>query len=220
MKEIAPTLDYFGQYHENFRFHVHQLIAWGYQDALVKIQSANKTGQQETAITGFIVEAVKNRLRMADRPKWLKRYSIQDDPPIESEGRSGRKRLRVDIIIEATFRGRPEYMFEAKRLKKPSYTVGKYIGDDGMGCFIHGSYGERYDEAAMLGYIQSDSASYWKRMIQDRIDKDAKQLCLEPPQNEVNNPKPFPNRWTSTHHRSKNKRSIRIFHILLDCSTH
>lgn len=97
MTSTKPTLDYFGPYDKLFRSHVYQLIAWGYKDALVRIQSANNKEQQETAITGFIVEAVKKRLRMADRPRWLRYFSIYDDPPIETEDRSGRQRLRVDI---------------------------------------------------------------------------------------------------------------------------
>src|SRR5262245_54182484 len=116
MKQTTPSLNYYGRYRQFFRSQVHQIIAWGYQDALVKIRSHNKTNPEETAMTCFIASAIKNRIRAIDPPNRLKYYSVHDDPPVEAEGKSGRSRPRVDIVIEApSVKGSPEYMFEAKR---------------------------------------------------------------------------------------------------------
>ncbi|MBW1650137.1 MAG: hypothetical protein JRJ44_05590 [Deltaproteobacteria bacterium] len=66
--------------------------------------------------------------------------------------------------------GRPEYIFEAKRLKISAHTAA-YIGKNGMERFIDGRYAERYDEAGMIGYIQSDSLSVWKKKIKKQYIK-------------------------------------------------
>ena len=153
----TPSQEYFGGYTDLFRKQVHQLIAWGHEDARSRIQSNNV---DEPSITGFITKAIKARFRAIDCPKWSIRYTVEDDPPVEAKGKSGRSRPRVDIIIGGNFPGRPEYMFEAKRLRKDGYGVGKYIGSGGMGCFVSERYASRYDEASMLGYVQSDSLSH------------------------------------------------------------
>jgi hypothetical protein len=218
MKEVAPNLEYYGQYTELFRIQVYQLITLGYQDALTRIKSVDKKDHQEPAITGFIVEAINRHRRAIDRPGWLKHYTVHDDPPLEEAGKSGRSRPRVDIAIEApTFTGAPQYMFEAKRLKKGSHGVKKYIDGDGMGCFINGRYGREYDEAAMLGYVQSDSLEYWKTQITTRVDRDSKLLRLRLVQYDVAFPSSFPFQWSSEHDRERVNRPIKIHHILLDC---
>ena len=38
-----------------------------------------------------------------------------------------------------------------------------------MGCFTAGIYAAGYDEAAMLGYVQSDLLSEWKERIKQSI---------------------------------------------------
>ncbi len=179
MKTTTPNEQYFGHFEELFRTQVHQLLAWGFHDALVRIRSRNTKDQQEPAITGFIVEAIKNRRRALDRPKWVRHYAVYDDPAIEEEGKSGMSRPRADIIIEAAaWSGCPEYLFEAKRLRKTGYGAGKYVGKDGMGCFTSGKYASRYDEAAMLGYVQSDSLEYWQTTVKDAIIKQASETNL------------------------------------------
>ena len=88
---------------------------------------------------------------------WCKSYSVHDDPPIRTEGRSGKYRLRADIIIKSKSKDRYQYIFEAKRLHKHTHLTNDYTGPDGIGCFISGKYASRYSEAGMLGYVQSDS---------------------------------------------------------------
>ena len=62
------------------------------------------------------------------------------------EGREGKKRPQPDLIIEGNMQGRPEYVFEAKRLKKNGFGVGKYLGSDGLGCFVSGKYAPRKEK--------------------------------------------------------------------------
>jgi hypothetical protein len=129
----------------------------------------------------------------------------------------GKARPRPDIIIESTVRGRPEFVFEAKRLRKAGFGAGKYIGDDGMGRFISGLYAARYDEAAMLGYVQSDSLVHWRDRIQSAINDDSKRLRLRLPQRDERVIDAFPLEWASEHDRDSTNRPISIYHVLLDC---
>jgi len=214
MKTIKPSATYFGVYSPLFRVQVHQLIAWGYEDARHGIRSNN---EHEPAITGFIAEAIQERFWALNCPKWCTHYSVHDNPPVRREGRSGSSRLKPDIIIEANFLGRPEYVFEAKRLRKIGYGVGKYVDSDGMGRFISGLYASRYDEAAMLGYVQSDSLVHWQGKVRKAIDDNVNQLRLRPPQRNERVIDAFPLEWVSEHERDSIGRPITIYHILLDC---
>ncbi|MBI5205855.1 MAG: hypothetical protein HZA11_13155 [Nitrospirae bacterium] len=214
IKTSEPSLTYYGAYSESFREQAHQLIAWGYADARHRIRSSN---EQEPAITGFIAEAINNRLRASDCPGWCAYYSVKDDPPVERKGSAGRTRPRADMIIEAHFKGRPEYVFEAKRLRTQGFGANKYIGIDGMGCFVSGLYASRYDEATMLGYVQSDSLLYWKNEVKSTIDRDKKQLHLKSPQSDKEILKDLPHEWISAHDRESVGRPITTLHILLDC---
>jgi hypothetical protein len=148
---------------------------------------------------------------------WAVFYSVYDDPPVEKAGKAGKSRPRVDIIIQFNLQERPEYMFEAKRLRKKGFGVGAYISSEGMGCFINGLYASRYDEAAMLGYVQSDSVAYWREEIQKKIEEEAKTLSFTPPQEDVHIIEAFLLEWVSEHKRQNVTHPITIYHILLDC---
>lgn len=218
MKTREPSLTYFGVFPLFFRGHAHRLIALGYEDARHRIRSDD----EETDITGFITKAIKDRLRVIDCPRWYNHYSVSEDQPVEDQlvkkkVRSGKSRLRPDIIIESNVSGRPEYTFEAKRLQRNRHGIGQYIGSKGMGCFVSGRYASRYDEAAMLGYVQSDSLGYWRDKIKVKIDKSADKLCLKPPQRDVKVIDALPMEWASDHERDSLGRPITIYHILLDC---
>lgn len=213
MKTTQPDMEYFGEYPRYFRMHAHKLIAWGYQDALCRITSNN---EYETNITGFIAEAIDDRFK-TNSPTWLSHYFIKDDPPIRKEGSSGRSRPRPDIIIQANFKGRPEYTFEAKRLRVNGYGTDKYVGEDGIGCFVNCLYAKTYNEAAMLGYVQSESIVSWKNKVKEAISSGAKSLCLISKQEDKTIISDFPLEWTSEHKREQIGRSIVMHHILLDC---
>ncbi|MFN8454825.1 MAG: hypothetical protein U0401_09185 [Anaerolineae bacterium] len=214
MKTLEPSLTYFGPFTQKFRIQAHQLIAWGYQDALHEIRTCNG---EETSITGFIAEAIDDRFCVLDCPRWCNHYSVHDDPPVKKEGRSGKGRPRTDIILRANFSGRPAYVFEAKRLQKNRYEVGRYANEEGMGCFTSGLYASRYDEAAMIGYVQSGSLLYWQDKLKRKIEKDKSKLRLRTSQRDAKVIDTFPLEWISEHERDSIGRPITIYHILLDC---
>lgn len=213
LENIQPDVEYFGPFSNAFRINAHTLIYWGYKEALSRI---THDSHEETTITGYISESLKNRLRTLDGPRWYKKFSVIENRPMEKEGCEGKKRPMPDLVIEGNMPGRPEYIFEAKRLKKTDFGIGKYLGEDGLACFINGKYAARYDEAAMIGYIQSDSPNYWLTDIQKKIQQKESDLNLTSLREKVEVINDLPDEWMSIHARESIERSIFIYHILLD----
>lgn len=205
-----PHADHFW---ETLREDAHKLIALGYKKSLAGIDSDD---HEETDITGFIAKALREQLRDFKCHIWFSGYCIQEESPQEGEGLRGKRRPKTDLIIECTKPGRAEYIFEAKRLRKHGFEAGKYIGSEGMGCFISGKYASRYNEAAMLGYVQSDNPQYWKKKVREAIDKNKTNLNLVSSQQDVEVIPDFSDEWKSVHGREGIGRSIAIHHILLD----
>ncbi len=203
---------WFDQYWPSFRRDVHQLIAWGYEDAKDKILWDN----EEPDITGFIVEAIQDRLRSPSCPSWCDRYSLKENNPVPSKGRKGKHRKMPDIIIESTVSPRPEYIFEAKPLRKKGYRERVYLSKEGLQRFIEGDYASRYLEAAMIGYVRCDTVAVWVGRLKKAIDKDEIALMLRSPQQEVQVIDAFQNEWMSEHERLSGE-NIRIYHIILNC---
>ena len=212
-KTVRPEVKYYGPFSEAFRRDAHTLIYWGYKGALSRIKNDS---HQETTLTGYISESIINRLRAFDCPVWCEDFTVKENPPVQRDGCEGRRRPMPDLIIEGTITGRPEYIFEAKRLKKTDFGIDKYLGSDGLGCFINGKYASRYDEAAMLGYIQSDFPGYWLTEIQDRILQKKSDLSLSSLWQKVEIIAELPDEWPSEHAREGIERPIFVYHILLD----
>jgi hypothetical protein len=204
-------------YDYGFRRDAHQLLGWGYQDTLSQIHYR----LQEEETTGLIVEAIEKRLDNPSTPEKFDRYSIDEEKPFSIEGRRGKKRRRLDLVVVSSHsRPRPKYIFEAKRLRKNSYPIGRYMGEDGLQCFTKGVYASQYPEAAMVGYIQSDAASYWETELKRCFENDLhNSLCIKQQIQKVKILPSMPNVWVSEHERSE-LRSITVYHIFLDCSAY
>jgi len=203
------------QYDLAFREDAHQLLAWGHLDSCRLITPQ----QEETEITGFIVEAIQSRLDSFTTPARFEKYCVKEDNPVSGEGRTGKKRRRIDIIIEATRpRPRPRYVFEAKRLCRPSNTIGKYVGSEGMMRFISGRYAAECPEVAMIGYVQTDTAEYWFAELENHFSKDsAEGLYITAKLTQVSVTADLKDAWVSRHTR-KSGNQLAIFHVLLNCS--
>lgn len=207
------------EYWSAYRQHVHTLLAWGYEDSRHRV----RVDDEEPAITGFIAEAIQDRLNDLNSPDWCDTIDIHDDPPISGGGRTGRGRWRPDLIFKSTAerrRPRPMYHFEAKRLRTQG-SGKEYLGVDGLGCFISGKYASESDEAGMLGYVQCDDTSIWVARLQSAIDQDLEnknELLLSPPQRRMQIIDAFYQEWISKHGR-KIGGNIIIHHILLDYYT-
>jgi hypothetical protein len=203
------------QYDLAFREDAHQLLAWGYLDSCRRFTPQ----QEETEITGFIVDAIQSRLDSPTTPARFERYSVKEDNPVPGEGRTGKARRRIDIIIEsARHQPRPQYIFEAKRLCRPGNTIGKYIGKEGMMRFISNRYAAECPEVAMIGYVQTDTANYWLAKLERHLNNDsASKLYIIAKLARVSVIADLKESWVSRHTRT-NGNQLAIFHVLLNCS--
>lgn len=196
---------------EAFRQQCHRFIAIGYQQALARIQNEP---DQETHITGYICEAIKDWFLA--NPKESQVFFVIDDPVLSDGKRRGKARLKADIIISYAAGARPEFFFEAKRLHKKKAPAVRYIGNEGMGCFISERYASKWQEAGMIGYVQSDTLDFWQVTLQEKVEADSQNLEVAQIEKQVSFSQAFPLEWTSTHRR-KQTTPIRLFHILLAC---
>jgi hypothetical protein len=194
-----------------FRRHSHNLLAIGYREALPRILTEP---EEETDITGYICAALKKWFRA--NPGKYDGFDVHDDPHVELAGKTGKRRPRADIIITYTAGIRPEFCFEAKRLHRTKARASHYTDEEGMGCFISGRYASSYAEAAMIGYVQTDTLERWHGELQARVQKQVVELNLESTEAAVNFASAFPLEWVSTHRRDVHG-PVRLFHIILDC---
>ncbi len=207
------------EYALSFREDAHQLLAWGYLDARNRI----RPDQEETEITGYIAEAIQARLDSPDideRFFWY--YHLKEDNPVAGEDRTGKRRVRMDIIIECSLRpryqSRPQYIFEAKRLCRPNQTLGDYLNDEGILRFLQGRYASHCPEVAMVGYVQTDTVNYWTIALAQRFDRDsANHFRITEKLSQISIVPHLTDEWVSKHRR-ESEMPIAIFHLFLDCS--
>ncbi len=194
-----------------FRRHCHKFIAVGYEQAISRIQNGP---DEETDITGYLCEAIDEWFRAHAQDSSC--FFVRDDPPIGGTARTGKRRLRTDIIISFAAGNRPEFFFEAKRLHRTKASASRYSGLDGLGCFITGRYANRYHEVAMIGYVQTDTMQHWHTALQSKVEKDWHELKIESIEKSVFFSDAFPLEWASLHRR-EGLMPVKVFHILLDC---
>ena len=206
------------EYDLSFREDAHQLLAWGYLGARHLIAP----DREETEITGFIAEAIQAKLNSPDNDERFDRYSLKEDNPVAGEDRTGKRRVRMDIIIESSSRprylSRPQYTFEAKRLCRPNQTLGDYLSGEGLLRFLQGRYASHCPEVAMVGYVQTDTITYWTTVLEKRFDGDsANHFRITEKLSQISIVPHLTNEWVSKHQR-ESEMPIIIFHLFLDCS--
>jgi hypothetical protein len=191
-----------------FRRDAHHLFYLGYQKVRPQIDSTMK----EPTITLEIYEAIKEVLRSLDLPDEIanRNYHAKAEDPRKHKGGT----IFLDILIVNN--QYLEYTFEAKRLRKKGYPIGKYCGKDGLIRFVTQKYCSEQSEVVMVGFMQSDDAAYWSSEIERTFKGDTTgamgietEFAAYPVIPEITN------EWASTHRRSKNG-NIKVFHILLD----
>jgi hypothetical protein len=199
-------------FRQAFVIKVHQLLELGYR----KLTPTDWSKRKEPAITG---ELVKMMEEITEDPQWpaFRHFEVHDDPHINTPGRLGEDRYRLDIKVVSSRRlPKSRFSFEAKRLGK-SHPVAKYLGSKGLGCFLRGDYAAAEDDAGMLGYVQSDVVENWVRKIQGKLEGPHNVFALY--NNSTWREYPIRSGPTYTYHTRHNRvtvgRPIDIYHTLL-----
>ena len=185
---------------------------------ILKATGADYTNTEEPEITGEVVHYARQYIDTQNNHGWAWRYTVHDDPPENTGGRKGKDRKKVDIIIERAQRGKhPRIRFEAKRLKRPDFTVGIYVGKEGLGEFISGNYAPECDTAGMLGYIQSDDCDYWAEQIPVALSKKKTEVHLtKDGQWQKADLENVDDCYKTRHNRPTVKGELLVYHLLLD----
>jgi hypothetical protein len=195
------------------------MIAEGY----ARMDKASFAAEEEPAITGELVRQMRRFLESTEAvPGWVCHYSIHDDPPLSVEGRRGKARPRVDIEFERVAIGaRPRLRFEAKRLRSDAgHTVQRYLGTDGLGCFLSGKYPLTHGEAGMLGYVQSEDEGTWAGKIEAALNRDGATHAVVDPAfglQRVCDSLPFT--YISHHRMARRDEPVAIHHVFLGFGT-
>jgi hypothetical protein len=202
-------------YRASFVRQVHHLLAAGYRQLFPPTLAA----KEEPAITGLLVAAMRRWIDSPEAPRWVGRYAVHDDPPIDLGQAEGGRRPRVDVEIESTSRRpHPRFQFEAKRLRSDDpKCVTEYLGRDGLGCFTSSRYGAGHRDAGMLGYVQSGAPSEWAEAIHRRLSSAGGSYRLAPGCNglEQQGFRPaFEHAYRSSHRRPT---PLDVHHVLLVC---
>lgn len=216
MNSITQDQEWFNMYWPAFRRHVHELLAWGYEDARRRIGADHK----EETITGFIAEAIQERLEATDCPRWCEQYALKENNPVPGAGLTGKDRKVPDFIFEHTVPPRPQYIFEAKRLRPDRKYREAYYFNSGLKRFLTEKYASKYREAGMICYIQCDTRDKWIHRLKEYLNKDQAngndELRLRSPLRDEQISQAITNEWVSEHVRDGGH-EIAIYHITFDC---
>jgi hypothetical protein len=192
---------------------VHRLIKLGYD----RMNPSAFQAEEEPAITGELVRAIDTLCGDPQSEEWMTYYSAHDDPPVNDPVRKGKGRRRVDIRVDSSeCRPRIRFFIEAKRLGDRN-PVRKYLGREGLGCFLWGDYARDEDTAGMLGYVQSGDPRDWAEKIEATLAKspDSYGVLKTSPWQQQALIAGLQHTYRSGHGRKTLARPIQVYHTLL-----
>lgn len=214
LKRQATKDDDREDYRRVFRKQVFQLLKWGYD----RLNASEYQTAEEEDITGELAKEINAVLQDRTYPEWVWRFYVHEEYRINVEGRKGKRRNRLDIVVIRVQCGtRPRFPFEAKRLSAGTHSIGNYLGSNGLGQFLAGDYGQDVSEGGMLGYVQSHTPDYWAQKANEKINNAPQdyQICKN---GCWINEKIFEELalcYRSIHHRLLGKSPITIYHFFL-----
>ena len=201
-------------YRQVFITHVHELLILGFS----RLDRSQLSTMHEPAISGLICQAIANVFDDPNSPHWVDDYEIHDDPPVHDPTRTGKHRRRVDIkIASSRMRPRSKYCFEAKCLNSNA-GVGDYLGKEGLGQFISGSYSSDQTEGGMIAYAQTKDCDYWVAKIAAKVDFAKYKTGRGGKWRPVVIVASHSHTYQTIHKRPNKLRNIRVAHVILDCT--
>lgn len=196
---------------ESVRRDAFQLLAWGYTDSQVAIRREHL----EVNITGILADAMDKRLTYPEPPVHFILYNVKEEAHVNTSGKLGNQRPRIDIIVEHTGnRPAKKYVFEAKRCAK-KYKEGIKWYVKGVENFLTLDYARDAPEASIIGLVQSDTSIHWRAQLRAKTAENAA-LCCEAYPTDVNVVDDLPDMVVSTHRRNDTS-LIDLYHVFLDC---
>lgn len=196
---------------------VHQLLEIGYQSVRTQY-GADCSGVDEPSLTGYLKQAISKALDdpPAQIDDWCDHFFVTEELPENTQGRTGKRRTRVDVIFECSVaRPRDRFRFEAKRLHSGEKNAATYLGDEGLGCFLDGSYGPGDPDAGMLGYVQRNTIDDWATDISGLLSGEAYALTDDGSWNAHSFPNGPEHTYVTKHQRRTDHSKITVYHSLL-----
>ncbi len=212
INQSDDSSDYTAVIHRDALF----LIIAGQKEMIADSIDYSNTAEED--ITGDLTKYTDEYINSLSSPDWTEHFYVQEELRENTNRKKGKHRKRVDVVCVLTGRKPQERMkFEAKRLKKPGFPVGEYVGKTGLGEFISGNYAPECDTAGMLGYIQSDDCDYWAEQIPDALNEKKKEVQLTKDGLwQKANLKNVNDCYKTWHNRPTVKRELLVYHLLLD----
>ena len=127
----------------------------------------------EDALTSELAHFVKRACLALSTGHFLRRNEVQFQPEalVHSNTRAGRHSRKVDFFVCAmTGADSPELAIEAKPLITQGDIAGRYLAEDGIGCFF--TEDSPYTQGplgAMLAYTISDKGRSWRAEVRAAI---------------------------------------------------
>jgi hypothetical protein len=154
---------------------VHTILKFGYD----RLDASSFATLEEEDITGELTRGMQEALQQEDTPRWFRHFWANEEVRVHDPKRRGKKRKRLDIeIIKHQIGNRPVFRFEAKRLRAKA-DIGKYLGDEGLGCFLDGSYAKEDETVGMLGYIQKGDIDSHATIIESVLNNNPDDYAVD-----------------------------------------
>lgn len=211
-KGIAPSKA--KAYREAFVTHIHILLWMGYS----RLKRSILPSLDEPTISGLICENIEAVFDDAKSPDWVDDYEIHDDPPVHDPKRRGKHRRRVDLKLKSRrIRPRLRFCFEAKSMNSRS-GASDYLGKEGLGRFLDGSYSSDQPIGGMIAYVQVEDCDRWCSKIAAKLDANAHKLGRGGMWTPVTIITDLSHTYRTIHKRPNQLTNIAIIHTLLDCT--
>lgn len=215
LMHLEPALEQQRLYRSAFVAHCAQLLFLG----RAKLSAWDLSHAEEPHITGELVRAINEDVIQAlDAESWMWTFNVLDDPPQNIDGRTGKRRPRIDIEMQTNGASgrRPSFHIEAKRLYR-SDSLTQYLGPTGLSMFLTGEYAPGQLSGGMLGYVQTETCSTWREKILAGMIHRMDELSLVSSDDRFVPTEEVPDEQTRVSlHRRAQKGKIQIYHFFLD----
>lgn len=181
------------------------------------MNSSEYASAEETVISGDLRVALDLVIDNPMAEGWLHFFHVEDEHHVADRKRKGKKRNRVDIRFSSSMpRPRNHFSFEAKRVSNKK-SVRRYLGAEGLGCFLQANYAIDETSAGMIAYVQSATPQFWADKVGSVLNITGKtySVCEGNSWAKISFAGGPDQTFLSRHHRKKLGNTIDVFHSFL-----